>query len=109
MISLRTLRDRLDGDRVVFDKDGVVLDVAIPDDTGPATLLVSPVTDAAKRVEGDRVVESIHRGDMWLVDAIVLDLQVLERLGDGSLSAEQLLEEVRAAGYEWSVSSTSAP
>ena len=94
---------------MAFDEHGVVLDVAIPEAAGPATFLVSPVTDAAKRVEGDRVVESIDREEIWWVEAFVLDRQVLDRLGDGSMSAMELLKAVRAAGYEWGVSSTSGP
>ena len=109
MISLSALRDHLVGDRVVFDKDGVVLDMAVSDLVGPATFLVSAITDAVKRVEADRVVGSVPRDDMWLVDAIVLDRQVLDTLGDVSLSTAELVEAVGAAGYGWEVSSTSGP
>lgn len=97
------------GELVVFDRHGTVLDTEIPEDAGPATLLVSPLTDALKRVVGERVVESVDRGDLWILDAFVVDRNLLDGLGDRSLSAEDLLETVSGAGYDWVVSSTSAP
>ena len=110
VISLETLREALVGDRVAFDKHGTVLELEIADEAGPALLLVSEVTDAVKRLEDDRVVGSVDRGQLWAVDVIVLDRSVLDQLGTGSMRPEEVVEAVSAAGYAWEVSSTtSAP
>lgn len=97
------------GDRVAFDNQGTVLDIPLPD-AGPAVLLVSEVTDAVKRVVGDRVVASVDRRDAWMVEGMVLHRQVLDRLNGETLSTVDLLEAVRAAGFAWEVSPmTSVP
>ena len=91
------------GDRAVFDKDGNLLDIEIPSELGPAALLVAPVTDAVKRVDDDRV-ESLDRDQMWLVEAIVLHRDILDRLEDREMIAGDLLTAVRDAGHSWQVS-----
>lgn len=108
MISISRLREGLSGNRVVFDANGDVVDVDVPDDIGPTTLLVAPVIDALKRLEDDRV-ESLDRDEVWAVEAIALDGNVLQRLGEGEMTVEGLLEAVRDLGYSWQISPTSSP
>jgi hypothetical protein len=107
-ISTSLLRDSLVGDWIGFDRQGDPLDMEIPHDIGPAALLVSPVTDAVKRVEDD-VVESLDRDQMWFVEAIVLNSVVLKRLEDRDWSAEELLIAVREMGYTWQISPIASP
>ncbi|MGH3649438.1 MAG: hypothetical protein ACRDU9_01915 [Acidimicrobiia bacterium] len=109
MIFTDRLIERLDGDRVVFDKLGEPVDLEAPDDVGPATLLVKTVTDALKLVEDGVVEGSVDRSAMWVVEAIILDRVVLERIGPRRLSVEDLLTEVRQLGFAWQVSPISAP
>lgn len=110
MISIANLRETLKGDLVAFDKHGMILDVEIPDGIGPAALLVSPVTDALKTVGPDgRLEVSVDRDLMWSVDAIVLSSVIIGRLDDRDLSAEDLLDMVRDAGFSWQISPTCAP
>lgn len=105
MISIGLLRDRLHEDVVIFDKHGDVVQRVIPEDSGPAALLVSPVTDAIKLVGDDGLIEeSLDRDGMWSVDAIALSRAVLERLDDRDMSVEDLLVAVREAGFQWQVS-----
>lgn len=92
----------------MFDEHGDPVARDIPEMTSPAVLLVAPVTDAVKRVEG-REVESLDRNSMWAVEAIVLDRSVLHRLGDDEMTAEDLLSAVRDLGYSWEVSPISSP
>lgn len=108
VISTSRLRDRSEGERLVFDVHGDPVEREIPETTGPAVLLVAPVTDAVKRVEG-REVDSLDRDDMWAVEAIVVHRSVLHRLGDDDMTAEDLLSAVRDLGYSWEVSPISSP
>lgn len=103
MISPSSLARSAIGDRAVFDKHGNLLDIDIPTQIGPAALLVSPVTDAVKRVDDGRV-ESLDRDQMWLVEAIVLHRDVLDRLEDREMTAEDLLSAVRDVGHTWQIS-----
>ncbi|MGB8360575.1 MAG: hypothetical protein WCE80_04180 [Acidimicrobiia bacterium] len=108
MISITELRARVVDGRVVFDKTGTVVDVPCPPGAGPAVLVVSEMTDALKIVEEGHITGSVDRSQVWLVDAIVLAGEVLDRLGD-EVPVEDLIEAVRKAGYEWQISPTSAP
>lgn len=108
MISIAELRAHVADGRVVFDKTGAVVDVPCPSGAGPATLMVSEMTDALKTVEEDHITGSIDRSQVWLVDAFVLAREVLDRLDD-EVAIEDLIDTVRKAGYEWQVSPTSAP
>lgn len=108
MISTSRLAASLRGNWVAFDKHGIPVEVDIPGDIGPAALLVSPVTDAVKRLDGDTV-ESLDRDQIWLVEAIVLNSVVLRRLGDLEATPEELLSAVRGAGYSWQISPFSSP
>lgn len=108
MISIARLIQNGTADLVAFDKYGEALDITIPDEAGHATLMVTPLTDAVKRVEGD-VIESLDRDQMWTVEALVLDRAVLRRLDAQELTVENLLVAVGDLGYEWQVIPTSSP
>ncbi len=103
VISISRLRERIVGDRVVFDRQGNPADIDVSHARGQAVLVVAPVTDAVKRVEGDRV-ESLDRDRMWAVVAIALDKVVLEQLDGDELSVEELLSAVPRMGYSWEIS-----
>jgi hypothetical protein len=108
VISIVELRSRVEGGHVVFDKTGALVDIPAPPDAGPATLVVSEMPDALKTVDSDVITGSMDRAEVWVVDAIVLDREVLDCL-EGEITAEELISKVRRAGYEWQVSPTSAP
>lgn len=99
----------LDGDWAVFNQNGDPVGLGVPGDVGPAALLVSDVTEALKRVDGDVVVESVDRRTMWFVEAIVLNRIVLERLPPEDVSVEGLMEAVRSAGFAWQIRPISVP
>lgn len=108
MISIAQLRGAVEDGYVVFDKTGALIDTPAPQGAGPATLLVSEMTDALKTVEGDRITGSLDRGGVWVVEAIVLGLEVLDLL-EGEMTVEELLKDVPQAGFEWQISPTSGP
>lgn len=89
-------------DRVIFDVRGSYVDTEIPASIGAAGLLVSPVTDAVKRVH-DGVVQSLDRDRFWTVEAFVLDRHVLELLDETPMSGDELIDAVRRLGYSWDV------
>ena len=93
---------------MAFDEGGEPVDVEIPATIGPAAFLVTPVTDAVKRVIDGRI-ESLDRDQMWAVEAIVLNRVVLRRLGDQEMTTGELLSRVRELGYAWQISPVSAP
>ena len=109
VISIDDLMARAGDGIVVFDIEGNVVEVDWPGLPGPATLLVSEVTDALKTVD-DRgaIVESLDRSQAWVVDAIALSAEVLSTLA-GEMAVADLLVAVPAAGFEWEVSPTSGP
>lgn len=89
---------------MVIDPAGELLDLQPPRDLAPATLLVTPVTDALKRVSaGGRVVESLDRDRFWAVSAFALGAEVLQRLEGEYTTAEELYMQVVGAGLPWSV------
>ena len=93
-----------------FDKWGHPVDIEIPDGLGPATMLVTEVTDALKEVDfADRITGSVDRADMWSVHALVLDGSVLEQLEGDEMSVEDLIQAVEATGVAWSVNPISSP
>ena len=107
MISTARLKESLDGDWVAFDERGEPLEIEIPKTIGPAALLVSPVTDAVKRVDGAEV-ESLDRDRMWAVEAIVLNRVVVLELEDVELEVQDFLEAVRDLGHSWQISPISS-
>ncbi len=108
VISTSRLTEILVDDWVVFDERGDPVDAEVPASTSAAALLVSPMTEAVKRVD-DGVVRSLDRDRMWVVEAIILNRMILERLGDEAMSVEELFQAVRGLGYAWQVSPVLAP
>lgn len=106
VISIERLRANLDGGWVAFDRRGVPVHAEIPGEVGPAFFVVTPVTEAVKRVEGGQV-SSLDRDGMWGVEAIVVNDEILSRLEGREMTVDELVEAVRALGYRWEVSQTS--
>lgn len=106
MISISLLIENLSGDWIAFDRHGEPVDIEIPGSIGPAAFLVTTVTDAVKRIDGDSV-ESMDRDQMWAVDAMVLNRVVLQKL-NGEMSVEALIAGVRELGYSWQISPSSS-
>lgn len=88
---------------VVIDPKGRVMDVSVPSQGGPATLLVAPVTDALKELSAGRVVGSLDRDQFWEVAAFALSHDTLTRLEGDYTSATDLYQAVVAAGLDWQV------
>lgn len=103
MISIKRLTQILVGDWVVFDERGDPVDAEVPTSTGEAALLVSPSTDAVKCIV-DGAVHSLDRDQMWVVEAVVLNREVLDRLDHETMDLEDLLRAVSGLGYSWQVS-----
>ena len=108
VISISRLRQRIVGDRVVFDRHGNPADVDVSHARGRAILVVAPVTDAVKRVEGGQV-KSLDRDRMWVIEAVALDRLVVDQLDGDELSVEELLAAVPRMGYSWGISPTAGP
>lgn len=96
------LRD-LAGGRVAVTPSGSILDPPALTGPGPAVLLVTEVTEAVKRLDGARIVDSVDRSRLWEVEAIVLEEVVLDDLGSDDMGWAELVEAVTAAGYDWQV------
>jgi hypothetical protein len=110
MISTARLAERLTDGWVAFDKHGQPLDRPIPSGIGLATMVVAPVTDALKHVDPEGVITaSIDRDEIWAVEAIILNVVVLDQLGDREMSIEGLLDQVYLLGHRWDVSPISSP
>ncbi len=78
--------------------------MTIPPDIGPATLLVSPVTDALKTVFDGLVEGSLDRDSVWGVEAFALNRVVISKLdGDQELSPLDLHEAVSNLAFGWQV------
>lgn len=104
MIAISKLEEALgDDDWVVVTPEGDTLDLAIPGDIGPATMMVRPVTDALKKRSGERITGAISREEMWLVEAYALNRVVLRSL-EGAMTSDELVEAVCRLGYGWQVS-----
>jgi hypothetical protein len=108
MISTARLLGYLIDGRVAFNTQGEPVEVVVTTVHGPAVLLVGPVTDAVKRMR-DGSVESLDRDQMWVVEAMVLEVEVVRRLGDVELTAEELWVAVEEAGFSWQISPISSP
>ena len=72
-----------------------------PSPGDPAILIVREVTEAVKRVEGEEVVGSVDRDELWAVKEIVLDREVVLKLSDDLDSASGLIMAVTNAGCLW--------
>ena len=86
---------------VSIDADGRVIDAA-PDDVSLPSLLVAPVSDAVKKMEGDRLTEDLDRSQLWSVRGIAVDRLVMESVPDGSFTMAELIQQVESAGQVWS-------
>jgi hypothetical protein len=85
---------------VAFDIHGRPLEIDdVPDE--PALLLSRPVTDAVKQVDDDRVIGSVDRSSLIEIQGFALGLAVLNELGPIRADAQELIEAVRSAGFEW--------
>lgn len=105
MLTVSKLEEAMgDSDWVVVRPDGEILNMAIPKDIGPATLMVSPVTDALSRSEGGLLVEPVDRSKVWNVEAFAVNRVVVRRLTAKQLSAAELYETVTGFRLSWQMS-----
>lgn len=109
MIEKKSLEEWLVDDWVMFDKWGNHVEATLPAGSGLASLLVEEVTDALKSVDDDHVSASVDRSMMWKVAAIVLNKSVVDQLPEGSMTVDDLLDAVKAAGHTWQISPISSP
>lgn len=87
---------------VVVDHNGLPLDrELLPEELPVPGLLVALVTEAVKRVQGGRLIADLDRDSLWAVRGFVLDMTILDALGDGEFSAFDLIGAVSAAGFRW--------
>ena len=94
-----------DESHVVFDHTGQRMQSRpLPDD--PALLLSRPVTDAVKQADGDRIGPSLDREGLVWVEGFALKPDALRALGRRRITADELIEAVRAVGLEWTVIDT---
>jgi hypothetical protein len=101
VIDSRELRRRAAGGRVVsVNAEGGYL-ADLPADLPTPALLVEPVTDAVKQVDGDLLVADLDRSLLWSVRGMAVDLTVTDSLPDGSFTLAELIQEVEAAGHTW--------
>lgn len=93
-----------DHDWVVVRPTGESVDMEIPPNIGPATLLVSPVTDALKTVSADGFVDgSLDREAVWGIEAFVLNRVVIARLEGDEMSAHDLYGAVMGLRLGWQI------
>jgi hypothetical protein len=101
VIDSRELRRRAaDGGVVSVDAEGRYIE-DVPGDVILPALLVVPVTDAVKHVDGDRLAADLDRSLMWSVRAVAVDVVVAGSVPDGAFTLGQLIQEVEAAGHVW--------
>ena len=87
---------------VVVDHNGEPMDLErLPDELPIPGLLVSPVNEAVKQFEAGRLIADLERDSLWAVGGFVLDITVLDALGDGAYSAAELIGAVTSAGFDW--------
>lgn len=106
MIDIPALKGALseDQDWVIVAPGGTPLDWSVPPNAGPATLLVSTVTDAVKQVEANGLIGgSVDREQLWAVDAFLLNRMVLDELRCGPVDPPALIDAVRDTGITWQV------
>jgi hypothetical protein len=78
-----------------MELDGLPPKLAVPG------LVVRVVTEAVKRVEGDRLVGDLDRDGLWAVLGFILDEDVVSSLGDRDYTTAELIRAVESAGYRW--------
>ncbi len=87
---------------VVVDHNGEPMDrLGLPDELPVPGLLVSMVNEAVKQVDEGRLIADLDRDSLWAVAGFVLDITVLDALGEGAYSAPDLIGAVTAAGFGW--------
>jgi hypothetical protein len=87
---------------VIVDHNGERMDrERLPDELPIPGLLVSPVNEAVKQVEAGRLIVDLDRDSLWAVGGFVLDISVLDALGEGTHSAAELIDAVTSAGFDW--------
>jgi hypothetical protein len=87
---------------VVVDHNGLPLDgELLPEDLPVPGLLVGIVTEAVKQVQGGRLIADLDRESLWAVRGFVLDMTIIDALGDREFSAYDLINAVSAAGFRW--------
>ena len=103
MLDSQTLRRMAANDRlVVVDHNGEPMDRdGLPEELPVPGLLVSPVAEAVKQVEAGGLVADLDRDSLWAVRGFILDSTVLDALGEGSYSVEELIGAVKSAGLVW--------
>ena len=102
MIDVGALQRMTADGRVCFvDVGGQPIDPSAEDLEVPV-LLVTPVSDAVKRLDGDRLAEDLDRSQMWLVGGIAVDGSTIDSLPDGPMEIGELIELVAGAGHNWS-------
>lgn len=91
-----------DDDWVTVGEKGEPLGVAVPNTAGPATLLVTPVTDALKTLSAEGLIDSsVDRDTTWVVVGFALNRVVIRALADEAMTNEELLEAVGEQGLTW--------
>jgi hypothetical protein len=87
---------------VVVDDAGLPFDrELLPKELPVPGLLVEAVSEAVKQVKGGRLIADLDRDTLWAVHGFVLDMTILDALGDGQFSAFDLIGAVSAAGFRW--------
>ena len=105
MVSSQQLRKLLESspEPIFVDAEGASHPAeGLPQDATPPALLVAPVTEAVKEVDGETVVHFLNRDAMWAVQGFLLSHEVVSVLPDGVDSAAGLIEAVSRAGLRWS-------
>jgi hypothetical protein len=88
---------------VAFDNAGALVSGTSPPKGDFALLLVRPVTDAVKEIDGARVRASVDREGLWLVEGFSVDRKVIEAVGPRPITSDELIAAVEDAGFEWKV------
>ena len=103
MIDIQTMRQMAAAQQVVVvDHNGEPVDrLRLPDELPVPGLLVSTMNEAVKQVDAGRLIADLDRDSLWAVAGFVLDITVLDALGEGAYSAADLIGAVTAAGFDW--------
>jgi len=100
---LRRLAGSVTG-RLLVDADGRLMDQAgIAGDAHVPGLVVTPITEAVKKVDSGKIVHYLSRDTLWGVEGFLLDRRVIDSLPDGIQSGSGLIDAVREAGFAWQV------
>ena len=106
MLTVSRLQEMLGEDRdwIFVRPTGEPVDMEVPPNLGPATMLVSSMTDALKTVSKDGFVDgSIDRDSVWIVEAFALSRAVVQLLEGEEMSARDLHGSVMGLQFGWQV------